>query len=61
MPMRVGDACAPDFLEAAGVRGADLVIAVTGRDDDNLVISLLGKRQFAVPRVAARANDGENA
>ncbi|MFF4281341.1 potassium channel family protein [Streptomyces kronopolitis] len=61
VPMRVGDACAPDFLEAAGARGAGLVIAVTGRDDDNLVISLLAKRQFAVPRVAARVNDGENA
>ncbi|MFI0789888.1 potassium channel family protein [Streptomyces lydicus] len=61
VPMRVGDACAPDFLEAAGIRGADLVIATTGRDDDNLVISLLAKRQFAVPRVAARVNDGENA
>ncbi|MFI0786294.1 potassium channel family protein [Streptomyces lydicus] len=61
VPMRVGDACAPDFLEAAGVHGADLVIAATGRDDDNLVISLLAKRQFAVPRVVARVNDAENA
>ncbi|MFE0376726.1 potassium channel family protein [Streptomyces inhibens] len=61
VPMRAGGACAPDFLEAAGIRGADLIIAATGRDDDNLVISLLAKRQFAVPRVAARGNDGENA
>ncbi|MFI9357980.1 potassium channel family protein [Streptomyces lydicus] len=60
VPMRVGDACAPDFLEAAGAHGADLIIAATGRDDDNLVISLLAKRQFAVPRVAARVNNGEN-
>lgn len=61
VPMRAGDACAPDLLETAGVRGADLIVAATGRDDDNLVISLLAKRQFSVPRVAARVNEGENA
>jgi trk system potassium uptake protein TrkA len=33
----------------------------TGDDEDNLVISLLATRQFAVPRVAARVNDPENA
>ncbi|WP_327138619.1 NAD-binding protein (plasmid) [Streptomyces sp. NBC_01340] len=38
----------------------DLVIAATGRDEDNLVISLLAKRQFGVARVAARVNDAEN-
>lgn len=60
-----GDAVPADcrFVEAhdVTVNGADLIIAETGRDDDNLVISLLAKRQFAVSRVAARVNDGENA
>ncbi|MFJ6556176.1 potassium channel family protein [Streptomyces luteogriseus] len=63
LPVRLvaGDACEPTFLEHAGALTADLVIAATGRDEDNLVISLLAKRQFAVPRVAARVNDAENA
>ncbi|MCK8437270.1 TrkA family potassium uptake protein [Streptomyces sp. D2-8] len=63
LPVRLvaGDACEPAFLEHAGALAADLVIATTGTDEDNLVISLLAKRQFAVPRVAARVNDAENA
>ncbi|MFF7358960.1 potassium channel family protein [Streptomyces filipinensis] len=56
-----GDACEPGLLESAGVLACDLVIAVTGRDEDNLVISLLAKRQFGVGRVAARVNEAENA
>jgi trk system potassium uptake protein TrkA len=56
-----GDACEPALLEHAGVLTADLVIATTGDDEDNLVISLLAKRQFSVPRVAARVNDADNA
>ena len=51
-----GDACEPALLEHAGALTADLVVATTGDDEDNLVISLLAKRQFAVPRVAARVN-----
>ncbi|MFM9632626.1 MULTISPECIES: potassium channel family protein [Streptomyces] len=62
LPVRLlaGDACEPAFLEHAGALTSDLVIAATGNDEDNLVISLLAKRQFAVPRVAARINDAEN-
>ncbi|KUL22179.1 potassium channel family protein [Streptomyces regalis] len=56
-----GDACEPALLEHAGALTADLVIATTGDDEDNLVISLLAKRQFSVPRVAARVNDADNA
>ncbi|BCM72896.1 MULTISPECIES: potassium channel family protein [Streptomyces] len=56
-----GDACEPSLLEHAGALTADLVIATTGDDEDNLVISLLAKRQFSVPRVAARVNDADNA
>ncbi|WP_326576028.1 TrkA family potassium uptake protein [Streptomyces sp. NBC_00481] len=63
LPLRLvaGDACEPALLEHAGALTADLVIATTGDDEDNLVISLLAKRQFAVDRVAARVNDAENA
>ncbi|HZC27553.1 MAG TPA: TrkA family potassium uptake protein, partial [Actinopolymorphaceae bacterium] len=56
-----GDACEPSILEEAGAHVADLLIAATGDDEDNLVISLLAKRQFAVPRVVARVNDPDNA
>lgn len=63
VPVRLlaGDACEPTLLEHAGALTSDLVIAATGDDEDNLVISLLAKRQFAVERVAARVNDPENA
>ncbi|MET8451832.1 TrkA family potassium uptake protein [Streptomyces sp. NPDC005209] len=56
-----GDACEPALLAGAGAPSCDLVVAATGQDEDNLVISLLAKRQFGVGRVAARVNDEENA
>lgn len=55
-----GDACELTVLEAAGAHTMDLLVAATGEDEDNLVISLLAKRQFAIPRVAARINDTDN-
>ena len=55
-----GDACETTVLEDAGALTTDLLVAATGDDEDNLVISLLAKRQFAVPRVAARINDTDN-
>ncbi len=39
---------------------ADVVVAVTGDDEDNLVISLLAKQEFGVPRVVARINNPSN-
>jgi trk system potassium uptake protein TrkA len=56
-----GDACEPAVLENAGALTAELALAATSDDDSNLVISLLAKRQFAVPRVVARINDPDNA
>ncbi|MFK0160607.1 potassium channel family protein [Streptomyces sp. NPDC090493] len=56
-----GDASEPGLLDRAGTRTADVLIAATGSDEDNLVISLLAKRRFGVARVAARVNDAENA
>jgi trk system potassium uptake protein TrkA len=55
-----GDACDPTVLEEAGVLKADVLVATTGDDEDNLVISLLASRQFDVPRVVARVNYSEN-
>ncbi|WIY00529.1 NAD-binding protein [Amycolatopsis mongoliensis] len=56
-----GDACEPAVLETAGALRTDLMLAATGEDEDNLVIALLAKRQFAVRRVLARTNDPDNA
>ncbi|MET0132305.1 MAG: NAD-binding protein [Kibdelosporangium sp.] len=55
-----GDACEPPVLEGAGALRADLLLAATGEDEDNLVISLLAKRQFGVRRILARINDPDN-
>lgn len=55
-----GDACDIGVLKAAGLEQADVVASVTGDDEDNLVISLLAKQEFAVPRVVARVNNPKN-
>ncbi|MFD8234795.1 potassium channel family protein [Streptomyces sp. NPDC059696] len=55
-----GDGSEATVLDRAGAAHADLVVAATGRDEDNLVISLLAKRRFTAPRVVARVNDDEN-
>ena len=54
------DACEVSSLHAARLDEADVVVAVTGDDEDNLVISLLSKQEFAVPRVIARVNHPRN-
>ena len=56
----VGDACEPNNLHEAGLADADVVVAATGDDEDNLVVSLLAKQEFAVPRVVARVNHPQN-
>ncbi|MFZ4721065.1 MAG: potassium channel family protein [Ilumatobacteraceae bacterium] len=55
-----GDACDISVLKAAGLERADVVASVTGDDEDNLVVSLLAKQEFAVPRVVARVNNPNN-
>jgi len=55
-----GDGCDVEVLKAAGMEQADVMAAVTGDDEDNLVISLLAKQEFAVPRVVARVNNPKN-
>lgn len=55
-----GDACDLDTLKAAGMSDAEVVAAVTGDDEDNLVVSLLAKQEFGVPRVVARVNNPKN-
>jgi trk system potassium uptake protein TrkA len=55
-----GDACEVSTLSSARCEGVDVLVAVTGDDEDNLVVSLLAKQEFAVPRVLARVNHPEN-
>ncbi|MBI2709754.1 MAG: TrkA family potassium uptake protein [Actinobacteria bacterium] len=56
----LADGCEVSELAKADVAQADVVAAVTGDDEDNLVISLLAKQEFAVPRVVARVNHPDN-
>lgn len=50
----------PLMLEKAGIAKANVVVAVTSKDEDNLVISTLAKFEFGVPRVIARVNNPKN-
>lgn len=55
-----GDACELYTLDAAVLSSCEVVVAATGDDEDNLVIALLAKQEFAVPRVVARVNHPDN-
>jgi len=54
------DGCEPWVLELAGVKTAGMVLAVTGDDEDNLVISYLSKFEYDVPQVISRVNNPVN-
>jgi len=56
----IADACEVSSLHEAGLAEVDVVVAATGDDEDNLVVSLLAKQEFAVPRVVARVNHPSN-
>jgi trk system potassium uptake protein TrkA len=53
----VGNGADPDLLEAAGVRQAQVVAAVTGTDATNLVVAGLARAEYHVQRTVARVND----
>ena len=54
------DACEVSSLVEAGMADVDVTVAATGDDEDSLVVSLLSKQEFAVPRVIARVNNPGN-
>ncbi len=56
----IGDACDPKALENAKIEKADILVTVTGDDEDNLIISQLAKEKFKVPRTIARVNNPRN-
>jgi len=54
------DACELSSLESAGLENCGVMVAATGDDKVNLVVSLLAKTEFGVPRVVARVNHPKN-
>ena len=56
----LGDGCKPQVLLEAGVESADAVVAVTGDDEDNLVVAKLSKHEYSANRVIARVNNPKN-
>ncbi len=55
-----GSACLPGRMEAAGALHADVLVACTGLDEDNLIISVLARRRFEIPRIVATVRDDAN-
>lgn len=55
-----GDACELSVLSASGLADAEVIVAATGDDKVNLVVSLLAKTEFAVPRTVARVSHPSN-
>ncbi|SNX54633.1 TrkA family potassium uptake protein [Thermoanaerobacterium sp. RBIITD] len=56
----IGDGCNSDILKKAGIIGAEIVVAATGHDEDNLIICQLAKYEFGVSRVVSRINNPKN-
>lgn len=59
--LHLGSGTDPLLLEAAGIHQIDVVAAVTGQDETNLVIATLARFAFHAPRVIARVNNPKNA
>lgn len=55
-----GDGCEASTMSEAGMNRADVVVAVTGDDEDNLVICQMAKKKFGVPRAISRINNPKN-
>jgi trk system potassium uptake protein TrkA len=55
-----GDGCDCKFLEEAGIKCSDVLVALTGDDEDNVIICQIAKERYAVSRTVARVNDPED-
>lgn len=55
-----GDGCEASTLTEVGTGRADVVVAVTGDDEDNLIVCQMAKKRFNVPRAIARINNPKN-
>ena len=58
--VQYGDGSELWVLERAGIQRAELVIAVTGDDEDNILISQVAREKYGVPRIVARCNNPRN-
>src|SRR6266850_4738407 len=58
--VQYGDATELWVLERAGISRADMVVAVTGDDEDNLLICQVAKEKYLVDRIIARVNNPRN-
>src|SRR5437773_10867569 len=58
--VQYGDASELWVLERAGIQRADLVIAVTGDDEDNILICQMARDKYRVDRIVARVNNPRN-
>jgi trk system potassium uptake protein len=58
--VQLGDATELFVLERAGIERADLVIAVTGDDEDNIIVGQVARDKYGVAKVVARVNDPRN-
>jgi trk system potassium uptake protein TrkA len=56
-----GDGSSPSILEASGIQTTQVLAAVTGDDEANLVITTLARFEFNIPRTIARVNNPKNA
>ncbi len=56
----IADGSTPQGLEAAGIDRAEVLAAVTGDDQTNLVVTTLGRFEFHVPRIIGRVNNPRN-
>lgn len=56
-----GDGTRLEVLERAGIRSSDVLVAVTGEDEINLGVAMMGRFIFKVPRIIARINNPRNA
>lgn len=55
-----GDGCDPRILEQAGIDRANVIAAVTGKDEDNFIVCQIAKDKYKVNRTVARVNDPDN-
>jgi trk system potassium uptake protein TrkA len=58
--VQYGDGSELWVLERAGIERADLVIAVTGDDEDNILISQVAREKYGIDRIVARCNNPRN-
>jgi trk system potassium uptake protein TrkA len=58
--LHLGSGADPTLLEVLGIQQADVVAAVTGQDETNIVVANLARFVFGVPRVIARVNHAKN-